>query len=313
MKEVINRYNELSVWFSKIFPFKVQKISLNAGFTCPNRDGSVGYGGCTYCNNQTFNPAYCRTEKSVTEQLEEGKQFFARKYPDMKYLAYFQAYTNTYGELQELKRKYEEALQVPDVVGIVIGTRPDCMPDELLDYLEELNHRTFLIVEYGVESTDNGTLKRINRGHTFEVAEEAIRRTAERSIRVGAHIILGLPGETREMLIRQAGILSTLPLTTLKLHQLQLIKGTRMAAEYAENPTDFHLYTADEYIDLAIDYVEHLRPDIVLERFVSQSPKELLIAPDWGLKNHEFTDKVKKRMRERDSFQGKKYIQIKIL
>ena len=313
MKEVINRYNELSVWFSKIFPFKVQKISLNAGFTCPNRDGSVGYGGCTYCNNQTFNPAYCRTEKSVTEQLEEGKQFFARKYPDMKYLAYFQAYTNTYGELQELKRKYEEALQVPDVVGIVIGTRPDCMPDELLDYLDELNHRTFLIVEYGVESTDNGTLKRINRGHTFEVAEEAIRRTAERGIRVGAHIILGLPGETREMLIRQAGILSTLPLTTLKLHQLQLIKGTRMAAEYAENPTDFHLYTADEYIDLAIDYVEHLRPDIVLERFVSQSPKELLIAPDWGLKNHEFTDKVKKRMRERDSFQGKKYIQIKIL
>ena len=313
MKEVINRYNELSVWFSKIFSFKVQKISLNAGFTCPNRDGSVGYGGCTYCNNQTFNPAYCRTEKSVTEQLEEGKQFFARKYPDMKYLAYFQAYTNTYGELQELKRKYEEALQVPDVVGIVIGTRPDCMPDELLDYLEELNHRTFLIVEYGVESTDNSTLKRINRGHTFEVAEEAIRRTAERGIRVGAHIILGLPGETREMLIRQVGILSTLPLTTLKLHQLQLIKGTRMAAEYAENPTDFHLYTADEYIDLAIDYVEHLRPDIVLERFVSQSPKELLIAPDWGLKNHEFTDKVKKRMRERDSFQGKKYIQIKIL
>ena len=308
MKEVINRYNELSVWFSKIFPFKVQKISLNAGFTCPNRDGSVGYGGCTYCNNQTFNPAYCRTEKSVTEQLEEGKQFFARKYPDMKYLAYFQAYTNTYGELQELKSKYEEALQVPDVVGIVIGTRPDCMPDELLNYLEELNRRTFLIVEYGVESTDNETLKRINRGHTFEVAEEAIRRTAERGIRVGAHIILGLPGETREMLIRQAELLSTLPLTTLKLHQLQLIKGTRMAAEYAENPTDFHLYTADEYIDLAIDYVEHLRPDIVLERFVSQSPKELLIAPDWGLKNHEFTDKVKKRMRERDSFQGKKYI-----
>ena len=305
MKETINRYNELSVWFSTIFPFKVQKISLNAGFTCPNRDGSVGYGGCTYCNNQTFNPAYCKTEKTVTQQLEEGKRFFARKYPDMKYLAYFQAYTNTYGELQKLKAKYEEALQVADVLGLVIGTRPDCMPDELLDYLEELNRRTFLIVEYGVESTDNGTLSRINRGHTFEVAEEAIRRTAERGIRVGAHIILGLPGETKEMLVRQAERLSTLPLTTLKLHQLQLIKGTRMAAEYADNPADFHLYTADEYIDLVIDYVEHLRPDIVLERFVSQSPKELLIAPDWGLKNHEFTDKVKKRMRERDSWQGK--------
>ena len=301
------RYNDLSAYLSAHFPYKVQKISLNAGFTCPNRDGTVGYGGCTYCNNQTFNPAYCKTEKTVTEQLEEGKQFFARKYPEMKFLAYFQAYTNTYAELEELKRKYEEALQVKDVVGIVIGTRPDCMPDTLLDYLEELNQRTFLIVEYGVESTDNDTLKRINRGHTFEVAEEAIRKTAARGIRVGAHIILGLPGEANDQLIKQAGVLSALPLTTLKLHQLQLIKGTRMAHEFEMQPEDFHLYSADEYIDLVIDYVEHLRPDLVLERFVSQSPKELLIAPDWGLKNHEFTDKVKKRMRERDAWQGKKY------
>ena len=301
------RYNDLSAYLSAHFPYKVQKISLNAGFTCPNRDGTVGYGGCTYCNNQTFNPAYCKTEKTVTEQLEEGKQFFARKYSEMKFLAYFQAYTNTYAELEELKRKYEEALAVPNVVGIVIGTRPDCMPDTLLDYLEDLNRRTFLIVEYGVESTDNDTLKRINRGHTFEVAEEAIRMTAARGIRVGAHIILGLPGETNDQLIKQAGVLSALPLTTLKLHQLQLIKGTRMAHEFEMQPEDFHLYSADEYIDLVIDYVEHLRPDIVLERFVSQSPKELLIAPDWGLKNHEFTDKVKKRMRERDAWQGKKY------
>ena len=301
------RYNDLSAYLAAQFPYKVQKISLNAGFTCPNRDGTVGYGGCTYCNNQTFNPAYCKTEKSVTEQLEEGKKFFARKYPEMKFLAYFQAYTNTYAELEELKRKYEEALSVSDVVGLVIGTRPDCMPDALLDYLEELNKRTFLIVEYGVESTDNITLRRINRGHTFEVAEEAICKTSARGIRVGAHIILGLPGEEREALVKQAGLLSSLPLTTLKLHQLQLIKGTRMASEHEKQPEDFHLYTADEYIDLVIDYVEHLRPDIVLERFVSQSPKELLIAPDWGLKNHEFTDKVKKRMRERDAWQGKKY------
>ena len=301
------RYNDLSAYLLAHFPYKVQKISLNAGFTCPNRDGTVGYGGCTYCNNQTFNPAYCKTEKSVTEQLEEGKSFFARKYPEMKYLAYFQAYTNTYAELEELRRKYEEALQVKDVVGLVIGTRPDCMPDALLDYLDELNRRTFLIVEYGIESTDNATLKRINRGHTFEVAAEAVRKTAARGIRVGAHIILGLPGEERKGLIAQAGLLSSLPLTTLKLHQLQLIKGTRMAAEYAEQPGDFHLYTAEEYIDLVIDYVEHLRPDIVLERFVSQSPKELLIVPDWGLKNHEFTDKVKKRMCERDAWQGKLY------
>ena len=275
--------------------------------SCPNRDGSIGYGGCTYCNNPPFTPAYCHTDKSVGQQLEEGKRFFSRKYPDMKYLAYFQAYTNTYGELEELKHKYEEALTVADVVGLVIGTRPDCMPDDLLDYLEELNKRIFVLIEYGIESTDDETLKRINRGHTFAQAEEAVVRTAQRGIPVGGHVILGLPGEEREALIRQAERLSRLPLTTLKLHQLQLIKGTRMASEYEKTPELFHLYSVDEYIDLVIDYIEHLRPDLVLERFVSQSPKELLIAPDWGVKNYEFTEKVKKRMRERNAWQGKYY------
>lgn len=299
------RYNDFSRFLATLFPFKVQKISLNAGFTCPNRDGSKGYGGCTYCNNQTFNPEYCRTDRSVTSQLAEGKLFFARKYPEMKYLAYFQAYTNTYGELERLKQMYEEALQVEDVVGLVIGTRPDCMPDSLLDYLEELNRSTFLLVEYGIESTDDRTLERINRGHTFACTEDTVKRTAARGIKVGGHVILGLPGENREALIHQAEVLSELPLTTLKLHQLQLIKGTRMALEYSRCPSDFHLYSADEYIELVIDYIEHLRPDLVLERFVSQSPKELLIAPDWGLKNHEFTGKVRKRLRERDSWQGK--------
>ena len=234
-------YNDLSGFLAMHFPCKVQKISINAGFTCPNRDGSVGYGGCTYCNNQTFNPAYCHTGKSVTQQLEEGKRFFVRKYPEMKYLAYFQAYTNTYGELEELKRKYEEALMVEDVVGLVIGTRPDCMPISLLDYLEELGKHIFVLVEYGIESTDDETLRRINRGHTFAVSAEAVRKTAERGILVGGHIILGLPGEKREMLIGQAGVLSQLPLTTLKLHQLQLIKGTRMASEYVKDPEAFHL------------------------------------------------------------------------
>ncbi|MBQ5373155.1 MAG: TIGR01212 family radical SAM protein, partial [Bacteroidaceae bacterium] len=160
------KYVEFGPWLQSELGCKVQKISVNAGMTCPNRDGTLGTGGCTFCNNQTFNPAYCRTEKSVTQQLEEGKQFFARKYPAMKYLAYFQAYTNTYAELDRLVSLYEEALRVPDVVGLVIGTRPDCMPDNLLDYLEELNRRTFLIVEYGVESTNDETLLRINRGHT---------------------------------------------------------------------------------------------------------------------------------------------------
>ena len=301
------RYNDFAGFLAGEFPFKVQKISVNAGFTCPNRDGTKGFGGCTYCNNQTFNPAYCRDDRSVTMQLEEGKRFFARKHPQMKYLAYFQAYTNTYGELELLKRMYEEALAVERVVGLVIGTRPDCMPDSLLDYLEEVNRRTFLLVEYGIESADDRTLERINRGHSFACTEDAVRRTAARGIRTGGHVILGLPGENREDLIKQAERLSELPLTTLKMHQLQLIRGTRMAHEYALHPEEFHLFSADEYIDLVIDYVEHLRPDLILERFVSQSPRELLIAPDWGLKNHEFTDRVKKRMKERDAWQGKAY------
>ena len=298
-------YNDLSGFLAMHFPCKVQKISINAGFTCPNRDGSVGYGGCTYCNNQTFNPAYCHTGKSVTQQLEEGKRFFVRKYPEMKYLAYFQAYTNTYGELEELKRKYEEALMVEDVVGLVIGTRPDCMPEGLLDYFAELSLRKFVMIEYGLESTLDKTLVRINRGHTHEESESAIRRTAAKGIYTGAHLILGLPGESRDEILHHADVLSRLPITTLKLHQLQLIKNTRMAKEFKEDPSDFHLYTADEYIELVIDFIERLNPSIVVERFVSQSPKELLIAPDWGLKNFEFTAKVNKRIEERDTRQGR--------
>lgn len=300
-------YNEFPVFLKRYFPFKVQKISLNAGFTCPNRDGNKGYGGCTYCNNQTFNPDYCRTEKPVAQQLEEGKCFFARKYPEMKYLAYFQAYTNTYGELEGLKRKYEEALSVGDVVGLVIGTRPDCMPDDLLRYLEEVNKHTFLLVEYGIESTNDETLRRINRGHTFQTTIDAVERTAACGIFTGGHVILGLPGETHESIVAQAEDISRLPLTTLKMHQLQLIRGTRMALEHEQRPEDFHLFGIEEYIDLVIDYVEHLRPDLVLERFVSQSPKDLLIAPDWGLKNYEFNHRVQKRMKELDAYQGKKY------
>lgn len=300
-------YNEFSTFLKQYFPGKVQKISLNAGFTCPNRDGTKGKGGCTYCNNQTFNPEYCRTEKTITQQLEEGKQFFARKYPEMKYLAYFQAYTNTYDELESLKRKYEEALAVDGVVGLVIGTRPDCMPDTLLHYLEALHRQTFLLVEYGIETTRDETLRRINRGHTFADTVEAVQRTAACGIPVGGHVILGLPGETPADIVQQAGILSQLPLTTLKMHQLQLIRGTRMAHEYEQHPADFHLFDVEEYIRLVIDYVEHLRPDLVLERFVSQSPKELLIAPDWGLKNYEFTALVQKRMKENEAYQGKKF------
>lgn len=300
-------YNDYGTWLTAQLGIKAQKISLNAGFTCPNRDGSIGVGGCTYCNNQTFNPDYCAPTKSITQQLEEGKRFFARKYPDMKYLAYFQAYTNTYDSLENLKAKYEEALRVPDVVGLVIGTRPDCMPDSLLDYLEELHRHAFLLVEYGVESIYDATLLRINRGHTYAQTVDAIQRTAHRGISVGAHLILGLPRESREDMLAEADALSTLPLTMLKLHQLQLIKGTRMAEEFAVHPADFHFFSADEYVDLVVDFLERLRPDLVLERFVSLSPSSLLARPGWGLKNHEFVAKVKRRLQERDTRQGRLY------
>ncbi len=286
-------------WLYSQLGFKAQKISVNAGFTCPNRDGRVGVGGCTYCNNQTFNPEYCKSDKSIRRQIEEGKIFFGKKYPDMKYLAYFQAYTNTYGDLTEIRSKYEEALHVDDVVGLVIGTRPDCVDDRLLDYLCEINERVFLIMEYGIESVYDRTLRRINRGHDFNCTCNAVEETARRGIFVGAHLILGLPGESRDDMVREAEIISELPITTLKLHQLQLIKGTRMAEEFNANPHDFIRFTADEYADLVVDFINHTREDMVFERFVSQSPASLLAQPGWGLKNYEFVELVKKKLRER--------------
>lgn len=289
-------YKDYSHWIREQFPFRVQKISVDAAFSCPNRDGRLSLGGCTFCDNKTFNPSYCDRGKSITQQLEEGKAFFAKKYPEMKYLAYFQAYSNTYAPLEELKRKYEEALAVDDVVGLVIGTRPDCVSDEALDYLQQLNQRTFLIVEYGIESANDNTLRRINRGHTFDCSRQAIIKAHQRGIITCGHIILGLPGEDEEEMLHQASTISQLPLDILKLHQLQIIKGTLLAKEYEAHP--FHVFSAEEYVNLVIRYVSQLRNDLVLERFVSQSPPNMVIAPKWGLKNHEFTDLLNKRIRE---------------
>lgn len=289
-------YNDFGTWIRQRFPFRVQKIAVDAGFTCPNRDGRLSTGGCVYCDNRTFNPSYCNPLKSVTEQLEEGKRFFQRKYPDMKYLAYFQAFTNTYAPVSKLRKLYEEALRVPDVVGLVIGTRPDCVSDELLDYLEGLNRRTFLLMEYGVETANDATLRLINRGHDFACARQAVERTHQRGILTGAHVILGLPGEDAAESLRQAPVISSLPIDILKIHQLQIVKDTRLAALYEEKP--FHVYTVEEYLDLIARYISLLRKDLILERFVSQCPPEKLIAPRWGLKNHEFTDLLRNKLRQ---------------
>lgn len=298
----MEHYNSFSKWIRERFPFRVQKISVDAGFSCPNRDGSISSGGCSFCDNRTFNPSYCNRTLSIGQQISDGKAFFARKYPDMKYLAYFQAYSNTYADLDTIRRRYEEALACDGVVGLVVGTRPDCISDELLDYLERLNRQTFLTVEYGIESTCDATLERINRGHTFECSRRAIAATHDRGIITGGHIIVGLPGESAADIIRQAESISLTKLDILKIHQLQIIRGTRLAEEYAAKP--FHVFSVDEYIRTIGEYIQHLRKDIVIERFVSQSPKELLLAPDWGLKNYEFTNRLNNYLRERNIRQG---------
>jgi radical SAM protein (TIGR01212 family) len=298
-------YNDFSSWIRSKFDFRVQKISIDAGMTCPNRDGKISRGGCIYCDNRTFNPSYCHKHDSITEQLNAGKTFFERKYPEMKYLAYFQAFTNTYAPLDKLKSYYEEALAVDDVVGLVIGTRPDCVSEELLNYLAELSKHTFVLVEYGIESANDDTLKRIIRGHDFACCRKAIEETHKRGILVGGHIILGLPGEDAAESIRQAEIISSLPLDILKIHQMQIIRNTRLAEIYEKTP--FHVYSVEEYIQLIARYIQHLRPSLVLERFVSQSPASMLIAPKWGLKNYEFTNLLHNYLKENDIKQGSEY------
>ena len=282
-----DRYLNYNQVLKNEFSERIQKISINAGFTCPNRDGSRGIGGCTYCNNQTFSPEYCKPTKSITQQLEEGIAFFNHKYEAQIYLAYFQSYTNTYDKIEKLKAIYAEALAHPKVVGIVVGTRPDCVNDELLDYFAELSKKYYVMIEYGIESTNDRTLE---------------------FIKTGAHLILGLPHETREMILNHARRISKLPLTAVKLHQLQLVKNTKMARQFAEHPEWFHLYTADEYIDLVIDFIELLNPKIAVERMISQSPPGFLIAPDWGLKNFEFVVKAERRMTQRNARHGSKYV-----
>lgn len=304
------RYLDYTLVLKGIFSERIQKISINAGFTCPNRNGEKGFGGCTYCNNLSFLPEYCSPQKSITQQLEEGIRFFHHKYQSQKYLAYFQSFTNTYGDFSYLKKLYKEALSVPNVVGIVIGTRPDCVSDTLLNYLAELAKQRYVMIEYGIESTNNQTLKFINRGHSFEDAVTAINKTSERGIFCSAHLILGLPKETIEQQIFHAKELSKLPITALKLHQLQIVKGTRMAEQFQEHPEWFHLFSPEEYIDLVIKFLEYLNPDIAIERFVSQSPKELLLAPDWGIKNFEFVAKIDKCMQQRNTFQGRLFSSI---
>jgi uncharacterized protein len=303
------RFNAYSNYFRAIYGARVQKVSIDAGFTCPNRDGLKGTGGCTYCNNDAFNPSYCVPEKSVTLQIEEGINFHKWRYKEAAtYLAYFQAYSNTYAPLGRLKELYEEALGFPGVAGLIIGTRPDCIDEEILMYLKELSAKCYLAVEYGVESCYNKTLERINRGHSFEDAVLAIEKTAGYGINTGAHFILGLPGETREEMLKQADIISALPLKSVKFHQLQIIKGTKMEKEFRENPRDFELFTWEEYLSFFISFLERLNPSIVVERFTGEAPVRFLSGPTWGMKRaDQIVNLIEKRLEELDTWQGRLY------
>ena len=301
------RYSSFVGYFKRKYGERLQKIVLDAGFTCPNRDGKVGRGGCTYCDNAAFHPSYSTAGKSLYQQMEEGIQFHKVRYRTTEhYLAYFQSFSNTYAPLERLKQLYEEALSHPSVVGIVVGTRPDCIDEEKLDYLAELAKDHVVIVEYGIESCYDSTLSRINRGHDFETACRAVRMTAERGIDVGAHFILGLPGETRQMMLDCCALINDLPLRSAKFHQLQIVKGTRMEKEYKECPQDFERFALDEYLDFFVDMLERLRPDLYIERFAGEVPPRFVNETPWGLiRNTELLRLLDKRLEERDTWQGR--------
>ncbi|MDX2444101.1 MAG: TIGR01212 family radical SAM protein [Bacteroidales bacterium] len=303
------RFNTYSNYFKSTFGERVQKVSVDAGFTCPNRDGSISKGGCTYCNNDAFSPSYCMPQKSVKQQILEGIEFHKKRYRRAnKYLAYFQAYSNTYAPLELLQKLYDEALEVPGIIGLVIGTRPDCIDEEKLEYFSHLSKTKYLILEYGLESCYNKTLDRINRQHSFEQSVEAIEATAGKGIRTGAHLIFGLPGETRDEMLAEAGIISTLPLNNVKFHQLQIIKGTIMAREYELNPDNFSLFSWEEYREFMVDFLERLNPDFVVERITGEAPPRFISGPRWGLKR---TDQIlglfEQRLLERNTWQGRLY------
>ncbi|MCF8366212.1 MAG: TIGR01212 family radical SAM protein [Bacteroidales bacterium] len=305
------RFNAYAQYFEKEFGARVQKVTIDAGFTCPNRDGTKGHGGCTYCNNEAFNPSYCSPEKTIKQQISEGIEFHKNRYRRAeKFLAYFQAYSNTYDSLENLKRRYDQALEIENVVGLVIGTRPDCIDEEKLRYFSDIAKTHYVIIEYGLESCYDESLVKINRGHTFQESKDALELTASFGLKTGAHIIFGLPGETKQMMITEAAILSKLPLTTLKLHQLQIVKDTKMAKEFIADPGQFTFLGLEEYIDLVIHFIENLSPTIVIERFAGEVPPRFLAGPNWGvLRYDQILQKIEKMLIKRNSWQGKAFIE----
>jgi uncharacterized protein len=303
------RFNAYSNYFKKNYGSRLQKISIDAGFTCPNRDGRSGTGGCTYCNNDAFNPSYCSSSKSISQQLSEGMEFLRKRYrKPSSFLAYFQTFSNTYAPLDRLRSLYAEALSFPEISGLIIGTRPDCIDEEKLGYFRKLSENHFIAIEYGVESCYDRTLKRVNRGHTFRQAEDAIIKSAEMGIKTGAHFIFGLPGESCEEMLREATTISSLPLHSVKFHQLQIIRGTLMEKEFLANPQDFKMFSLDEYVDFFIQFLERLNPSIVVERFTGEAPPQYLLEQRWNRKRtDEIVRIIENKLEERNTWQGRLY------
>lgn len=306
-------YNSYSAHFRRLFGGRVQKVSVDAGFSCPNRDGRTGTGGCTFCINGAFTPSYCMPSKSIAQQIDEGIDFHRRRYRSAgEYIVYFQAYSNTYGSVEHLRRLYVEALSHHAVRGLVIGTRPDCIDEERLDLLSELSRDKYIAVEYGIESCDDDVLRAVNRGHDFAAARRAVEMTAARGLPVGAHFIIGFPGESDGQIISQTDIINSLPLTSVKFHQLQVFRGTAMAEEYDRDPSRFPFRTPEEYIDLIIEVVRRLRPDIVLERFASEAPPRYHHGRNWGLlRNETLWSMFEKRLLALGAYQSEKYVSLR--
>jgi radical SAM protein (TIGR01212 family) len=303
------RFNAFSDYFRKVNGKRIQKVSVDAGFTCPNRDGTKGTGGCTFCNNKAFNPSYCLPEKPLRQQIDEGIRFLKRRYRRVEeYLVYFQAYSNTYASISTLSELYNEALGHPDVKGLVIGTRPDCVDSEILEYLQRLSKNYIILLELGIESCYDKTLERINRGHSFEQAAVAIENAASKNIYTTAHFIFGLPGESREEMLHEAEIISGLPVNSVKFHQLQIIKGTELEKEYSNNPSAFLLFTWEEYLDFIVEFIEKLNPRIAIERFTGEAPPDFLAKELWGKKRTgEIIKLIETRLEELNTWQGKYY------
>ena len=303
-------YHSYAAYCRRTFGRPIQKLPVDGGFTCPNRDGTVGHGGCSFCSNEAFTPAYCDPRRTVRQQVDDAIAFHRRGFPaGTGFLVYFQSYSNTYAPLERLQRLFGEALACPGVAGIVVGTRPDCVDAAKLDYLADLARRTYVCVEYGIESTRDETLRAVNRGHDFACARRAVEMTAARGLHVGAHFILGLPGETDAMLLEQVAAINSLPLTTLKFHQLQLFRGTTMAAEYDADPGRFRFWEIGEYIDLFVEVLRRLRPDLVVERFASEAPPRFQAGPTWGLvRNEQLWSLLERRLEQRGTWQGRLYV-----